>query len=123
LPANDLLVRLLLPLLLLNPPVSLLLVDAQCIQRLSLIIAEQPILNVDHSGADKTISVGDLALVKELHLETPVLRKVGIELIRPVILGVQILWDVLVPVRDVLYFVLHGVILSIAHDDDWVGVH
>lgn len=123
LPADDLLVRFLPPLFLLNPPVRLILVNAQCIQRLPLIVAEQPIFNVDHSGADQAISVGDLTLVKELHLEPPVLRKVGIELIRPVILGVQVLRDMLVPVRDVLYFVLHSVILSIAYDDDWVGVH
>jgi hypothetical protein len=29
----------------------------------------------------------------------------------------------LIPVRDIFYFVLHDVILSIAYDDDWVGVH
>ena len=121
--ADYFLVRLLPPLFLLDPPVSLLLVDAQCIQRLPLVIAEEPILNVDHRGADQAISVGDLSLVKELHFEPPVLRKVGIELIRPVILWVQVLRDMLIPVRDVLYFVLHGVILSIAYDDDWVGVH
>jgi hypothetical protein len=121
--ADDFLIRFLPPLFLHNPPVSLLLVDGQRIQRLLLITAQEPIFNVDNCGANQAISVGDLSLVKELDFEPPVLREVGIELIRSVVLGVQVLRDMLFPIRDVLYFMLHGVILSIAYDDDWVGVH
>lgn len=101
---------------------GLLLIDIKGIECLFPEIAKEPVLKVYHSGANQRICVRHTPLIVNLQLYLPIFWEGGVEFIRALELGVQIIGDFFVSLIDVLNLLLKGVVSAIPNYEHWERV-
>ena len=94
-------------------------INAQCIYCLPSEIPIEAIFKINDCRTNQCICISESTFVIYLNLKPPVLREACIKFVRPLELGVQILWNFFVSVRYVFNLLLLNVIFAVSNNNDW----